>query len=148
MTCVAAVLRSASAHLLGPPAVPMTRTPSVLGPLAGDQADAARGRVEQDGVAALDAARAQQQVLAVIPFSIIAAAVRSSMPAGSGTSRAAGTIRDLGVGAQRPRTRRDRRRLTSVTPGPTASTTPAAFLPGDERQRGRLVERRSGSRRR
>ena len=64
-----------------------------LQPLAGDEADAAGGRVKQDGVAGFDLVGPRDQVLTVIPLSIIAAAVSDLMPSGIFTRRAAGTLR-------------------------------------------------------
>ena len=67
---------------------------------------------------------------AVIPLSITAAAIWSAIPSGIGTRIAAGSTRASAYDPGGPpayATRSPAR--TTVTPGPTASTTPAASLP-------------------
>jgi hypothetical protein len=98
-------------------------------PLAGNQADAAGGRMEQDGVAGLERIGAPEQVLHGQPCSIMAARSRNrSRPAAPGY--AGRHVRSLAVGAVR--TRRIGHAvawLHVVTPSPTASTTPAPSCP-------------------
>ena len=64
------------------------------------------------------------------PLSISVAAVMSSMPSGTFTSRSAGMMRSVAYAPIGPPLYATRSPLRSqVTPGPTASTTPAASWP-------------------
>ena len=67
---------------------------------------------------------------AVIPLSITAAAVSSDTPSGIGTRTLAGSTSASAYDPGPPSAYATRSPgLTTVTPGPTASTTPAASLP-------------------
>jgi len=70
-------------------------------PTGRDQADAARGGMQEDGIAGFDAIGLAIRYCVVRPFSIMAAAVLSSMPSGSSQAIRPGSARYLGIGADR-----------------------------------------------